>query len=61
MEREMWTTIAKIFFISNTLGIIILIETLIYDKPFISLFLLIFALVYGLNKQKYDRGLRVPR
>ena len=47
MEKKIWNVVAVFLLVSNTFGIIILVETLIFKKPYISIFILIlFASVY---------------
>lgn len=43
MSDRLWKFIAYGYFISNTLCLIVLLEMLILGKPYISLFLFIFA------------------
>jgi hypothetical protein len=48
-----WEILAWIFFIANTLCIVELIDVLLFKKPFITFFLMIFAVCYFLNRKVY--------
>jgi len=62
MEQHFWRQFAVGFFVVNTVCVIILIEVLIFGKPYISLFLLILVFTFFLNKKlfRFSRHSRNP-
>jgi hypothetical protein len=48
-----WEILAWIFFIANTLCIVELIDVLLFKKPYITFFLVIFAICFYLNRKIY--------
>lgn len=52
MDRQFWTHFAYGFAAVNTFCIMILLEMLIFDIPYVSLFFMIFALTIYLNFKK---------
>lgn len=51
-ENKFWQLIAVAIFVSNTFGILILLEMFFLKKPFLSLFLIIFILTLAKNFKK---------
>lgn len=49
MERRLWKNIAWFLLISNTLGILVLIETILFKIPFITLFIVTLGIVLYAN------------
>jgi len=49
MERQLWKNLGIFLLISNTLGVTVLIESIIYKIPHITIFLIIFAFTIFLN------------
>jgi hypothetical protein len=49
MGNKFWKYFAYGYFAATTLGLITLVEMLIYRIPYFSIFLLIFGLVYASN------------
>lgn len=43
MERQLWFNISLILLVSNTLAVVILIETIIFKFPYLTLFIIITA------------------
>lgn len=55
MDKKFWNTIILIVVLSNGLSILILFETLIFKKPFITLFILIFFATYRMNVRIFGK------
>ncbi|MBI4973744.1 hypothetical protein HZC27_03990 [Candidatus Roizmanbacteria bacterium] len=53
MEQQYWRQFAVGFFFINTACVIVLIEVLVFGKPYVSLFLLILVFTYLLNKKLF--------
>lgn len=51
MEKKFWAYYSIGFLIINTLSILILIETIFFNRPYISLFVLCFLLTFLINKK----------
>ncbi len=51
MDKKFWQYFSIGFFIVNTLTIIILMETIIFNRLYISLFILCFLITILLNKK----------
>jgi len=56
MEKRFWRQFAVSFFVVNTVCVIILIEVLVFGRPYIFLFLLIFSLTFFLNRKIFKRN-----
>lgn len=52
-----WKFIAYTYFVCKTLALFILIDTFIFGKPFLTLFIFIFLCCYYLNLKLYKRNL----
>ncbi|MEK7097021.1 MAG: hypothetical protein AAB859_01755 [Patescibacteria group bacterium] len=55
MERRLWHSIGLFLLISNTVGIIALIESIIYKIPYFTIFLLIFGLIIFMNLKLFKK------
>lgn len=51
MSKQQISKFSKILFVINTSALVILLEVLIWKIPYVSIFILIFGLVYYLNLQ----------
>lgn len=51
MDTQFWHHFAIGFLVVNTLCVVILLEMIIVGKPFVSGFLVLFALMYWLNRR----------
>jgi len=51
MEKDFWQLFGLIFLIANTFSIIILLEMIVWGKPFITLFIVVFYMVFQVNKK----------
>jgi len=49
MKEDFWLLVGYILIIFNTLSVVILLEMIIFGKPYITLFLLILYCMYKLN------------
>lgn len=58
MDDRLWKTIVYGVFIVNTLGIMILMEMVFFNFPYISLFLMIFAGTLYWNRSLFYRNKR---
>lgn len=56
MENQLWRQFAWGFFIVNTVCAVFLIEFFVFGKPFISIFVLIFAVTLYLNRKLLIKG-----
>lgn len=59
MDKNFWNTIGLIILISNGLAIVVLFETLLFSKPFVSLFIMIFFVTYRLNEGLFKKTSRL--
>lgn len=55
MDKNFWNTIILVVVVSNGLSILVLFETLIFKKPFITLFILIFFATYKMNVRIFKK------
>jgi len=49
MERQLWHNFGVFLLISNTVGILALLETIIFRVPYITIFLVMFGILVYLN------------
>lgn len=59
-NTRLWNKIAWGFFISNTLGILVLVDVIFFRMPYITLFILIFSLTLYLNFKLFKKHLQKP-
>jgi hypothetical protein len=50
-----WEILAWGFFIANTLCVLELVDVLLFKKPFITFFLIVFAGCYYINRKLYKK------
>lgn len=55
MDNKFWRYFAYGFFAVNTISVIIMVEVLLYGKPYASLFLLIFFSTIYFNLRHFKR------
>jgi len=55
MDKNFWNTIGLIVLVSNTLSIVVLFETLIFKRPYISLFIVLFFFTYKINEGLFKK------
>jgi len=53
MDKKIWTQIAVILLASNTIGLIILMEMVVFKFPYLSLFLVILSLSIYINSKVF--------
>lgn len=58
MDKKFWDTLGLILVVSNALGIFVLFEMLIFGFPYVSIFLIIFYLVWDVNKKIFKIKLK---
>lgn len=51
MEKKFWAYFSFGYLLVNTLSVLVLIETIVFDRPYISLFILCFLLTFLINKK----------
>jgi len=56
MDKTFWHTLGWILVISNALGIIILLETIIFKIPYVTLFIGIFFFIWEMNKKIFKQN-----
>ena len=57
MNNKFWEHFAYGYSITNFLCIFILLEIIFFGKPFITLFLIIFYIIYRFNKRLFQKYL----
>ena len=55
MDKNFWYTIGLIVVISNGFSILILFETLVFKRPYITLFIFIFFITYKINEGMFKK------
>ncbi len=55
--HKVLTTIAWVFFITNTVGILVLLELLLFRVPYLTLFLFCFAATLYINYKLFRKRL----
>lgn len=60
MDKKLWDTLGLILVVSNALGIFVLFEMLIFGFPYVSIFLIIFYLVWDMNKKLFKLKTKDP-
>lgn len=60
MDKKFWDTLGLILVVSNALGIFVLFEMLIFGFPYVSIFLIIFYLVWDMNKKLFKLKTKDP-
>ncbi|PIY69069.1 hypothetical protein COY90_02565 [Candidatus Roizmanbacteria bacterium CG_4_10_14_0_8_um_filter_39_9] len=61
MDTYLWKLFAYGFLVVNTICLLVLFELLIFKKPYISLFLILFALLVLLNKRLFSSSKKLSR
>ncbi len=56
MERQLWRNLGIFLLISNTLGIFALFETIIFRFPYVTTFLVLFAILVYMNLKFFKHG-----
>lgn len=56
MERQLWKNLGIFLLISNTLGIFALLETIIFKFPYVTTFLVLFAILVYMNLKFFKHG-----
>lgn len=51
MKWDLATTLGVILIVSNAIGILVLFEIIIFGVPYISIFLVVFYIMYEVNKK----------
>jgi hypothetical protein len=55
-EKKFWQYFAYGYLVINTVCLIMIFETIVLGKPYVSLFLLIFAALSYLNFKSFGKG-----
>jgi hypothetical protein len=53
MKWDLATTLGVILVVSNAIGILVLFEIILFGVPYISIFLVVFYIVYEINKSLF--------
>jgi hypothetical protein len=59
MDKKFWDTIGLILVLSNALDVVVLFEMIFFKFPYISIFVIIFYLVWEKNKKLFAKKPKV--
>lgn len=55
MDRKFWNSIGIVLIASNGLAIIALLETIIFGRPYVVIFIIILYLTWSFNKKIFQK------
>lgn len=58
MKWDLATTLGVILVVSNAIGILVLFEIILFGVPYISIFLVVFYMMYEINKSLFLKHTR---